>query len=65
MVIMANNQQTRFKEPLWVIMWLGTALRAEQRKYEKCPVLPDMVPGHEAAEAWGYVVAGYILLEGV
>ena len=60
---MATNQQIQFKDPRWVIAWLETALRAEQKKYEQCPVLPDMVPGHESAQAWGYVVAGYFLLE--
>ena len=60
---MATNQQIQFKDPRWVIVWLETALRAEQKKYEQCPVLPDMVPGHESAQAWGYVVTGYFLLE--
>ena len=60
---MATNQQNKFKDPRLVIAWLETALRAEQKKYEQCPVLRDMEPGHEAAQAWGYVVAGYFLLE--
>ena len=25
--------------------------------------MPDLVPGHEVAQAWGYVVAGYFLVE--
>ena len=37
--------------------------KGEKEKYEKCPVIPDMVPGHEAAQGWGYVVTSYFLLE--
>ncbi len=57
------DQIINFKDPLWITAWLDTALRAEQNKYKKCPVLRDLVPGHEAAQAWGYVVAGYFLVE--
>ena len=57
------NQTIDFKEPLWIIAWLDTALEKEQEKYKKCPVMPDLVPGHEVAQAWGYVVAGYFLVE--
>ena len=35
----------------------------EKEKYERCPVVPDMVPGHESAQGWGFVVAGYFLVE--
>ena len=52
-----------FKDPLWITAWLDTALEKEKRKYELCPVIPDMVPGHNAAQGWGYVVAGYFLIE--
>ena len=60
---MAANQTTDFKKPLWIIKWLDTALEKEKEKYRKCPIVPDMVPGHDAAQGWGYVVAGYFLLE--
>ena len=43
--------------------WLDTALKKEKEKFEKCPIMPDMVPGHEAAQGWGYVVTGYFLVE--
>ena len=43
--------------------WLDTALKKEKEKYEKCPVTPDLVPGHEVAQGWGFVVAGYFLVE--
>ncbi len=43
--------------------WLDTALRMEKRKFEACPVRRDLVPGHEVAQAWGFVVVGYFLVE--
>lgn len=52
-----------YKKPLYVHAWLDTALKKEWQKYTATPVTPDMVPGHELAQAWGYVVAGYSLLE--
>ena len=60
---MAANQTIDFKDPLWITAWLDTALKKEKEKYEKCPVMPDMVSGHEAAQGWGYVVVGYFLVE--
>lgn len=52
-----------YKEPLYVWAWLETALKKEWQKYAATPVTPDMMPGHELAQAWGYVVAGYSLIE--
>ncbi len=60
---MAVNQTIDFKDPLWILKWLDTALNKEKEKYSKCPVTPDCVPGHHEAEGWGYVVAGYFLVE--
>ena len=60
---MASNQKIQFKNPQQAITWLETALRSEQAKFKQCPVLPDLVPGFEAANAWGYVVPGYFLIE--
>ena len=60
---MAANQTIDFKDPLWIITWLDTALKKEKEKYKKCPVMPDLIPGHVAAQGWGYVVAGYFLVE--
>lgn len=60
---MATDQTIKFKDPLWILKWLDTALEKEKGKYQKCPVIPDMVPGHDAAQGWGYVVAGYFLVE--
>ena len=57
------NQTIDFKDPLCITTWLDTALQKEQEKYKKCPVLPDFAPGYEEAQAWGYVVAGYFLVE--
>ena len=44
-------------------MSLDAALKKEQEKHKKCPVTPDMFPGYEMAQGWGYVVAGYFLVE--
>ena len=60
---MTDPKGIRFKDRTWVLAWLDTALEKEKEKYAKCPVIPDMVPGHEAAQGWGYVVAGYALVE--
>ena len=60
---MAADQSIKFKKPSWILAWLDTALEKEKEKYQKCPVVPDMVPGHAAAQGWGYVVAGYFLVE--
>lgn len=60
---MTDRKGTKFKGSTWILAWLETALKKEKEKYAKCPVVPDMVPGHEAAQGWGYVVAGYALVE--
>ena len=52
-----------YKEPLYIWAWLETALQKEWQKFKTTPVMPDMAPGHEEAQAWGYVVAGYFLIE--
>ena len=57
------DQTIDFKDPLWIAEGLDTALKKEQEKYKKSPVIPDVVPGIEVAQAWGYVVAGYFLVE--
>ena len=60
---MAANRTAAFKDPLWSTAWLEAALKKEQEKYNSCPVMPDMVPGYVDAQAWGYVVLGYFLVE--
>lgn len=60
---MTTSQNIAFKDPLWIRHFLDTALKKEKEKYKKCPVGRDMVPDHEAAEWWGFVVTGYCLLE--
>lgn len=60
---MAANRTAAFKDPLWSTAWLEAALEKEQEKFDKCPVMPDMVPGYVDAQAWGYVVLGYFLVE--
>ena len=58
-----SNNTIDFKDATSSLKWLDTALRMEKEKYAKCPVKRDMVPGHEVAQGWGYVVAGYSLVE--
>ena len=60
---MATTQNGDFKDPNYIVAWLDTALDKEKEKYAKCPVKPDIFPGHEVAQGWGYVVAGYFLVE--
>ena len=60
---MTTDKTIAYKDPLRIAVWLETALEKEQEKYRKCPENPDMVPGHESAQGWGYVIAGYSLLE--
>lgn len=52
-----------YKDPLYLLAWLEAALKKEWQKYAATPVTPDLIAGHEAAQAWGYVVAGYFLIE--
>ena len=51
------------KPPLFIWAWLDTALKKEWEKFASCPVTPDLAPGHELAQGWAYVVAGYSLIE--
>ena len=60
---MTKAKTINFNDPLWMTAWLDAALSKEQEKYSKCPVLVDSLPGYVDAQAWGYVVAGYFLLE--
>ena len=57
------TKKTTYKDPLYVLGWLDTALKKEWQKYPATPVTPDMFPSHEIAQDWGYVVAGYFLIE--
>ncbi len=57
------SQKINFRTSTEIIHYLKTALKKEQEKYEKCPIVPDMMPGHEAASAWGFVITGYFLVE--
>ena len=48
---------------LYSVAYLSAALEMEQMKINNIPVTPDCAPGYKDAKAWGYVVAGYFLLE--
>ena len=52
-----------FKKPSLALAWLETALKKEKEKYQKCPVVQDIVHDCMAAQGWGYVIAGYFLVE--
>ena len=58
-----SNGIINFKDKKYALHWLETALDMEKEKYATCPVKNDLVPGQVNAQAWGYVVAGYFLLE--
>lgn len=60
---MTENQTINFKSPKWIIILLNAALKKEKEKYTKSPVKRDLVPEYESVEGWGYVVAGYSLVE--
>ena len=57
------TEKITYKDSRYVLTWLDTALKKEWQKYTATPVTPDMIPGHDTAQAWGYVVAGYFLIE--
>ena len=57
------TEKITYKDPRYVLTWLDTALKKEWQKYTATPVTPDMIPGYDIAQAWGYVVAGYFLIE--
>ena len=58
-----SGNTINFKDALWMTAWLDMALKMEKDKLKSCPVIRDLVPGAEVAQAWGYVVAGYFLVE--
>ena len=48
---------------MYITRWLETAWKKEKEKYEKCPVMRDMVQDYVTAQGWGYAVVGYFLVE--
>ena len=62
-MVKVKNPERVFKEPLYMTAWLDVALEKEKEKYEICPIVPDMAPGYDEAQAWGYIVTGYFLAE--
>ena len=54
---------TTYKERLWTWHWLRAALNKERKKYAASPVEPDLMPDYENTQGWGYIVAGYFLIE--
>lgn len=62
-MIVVANQSIAFKDSSQIAMSLDAALKKEQEKYGKCPITRDLFPEYEMAQGWGYVVAGYFLVE--
>lgn len=60
-----SNNAIDFKDPALSLKWIDTALKIEKEKFAKIPVERDKFSGHEIAQGWGYVVAGYFLVEQV
>ncbi len=60
---MADTATRELKEPKVAALGLEFAFDMEERKFTTCPVRPDMIPDYETAQAWGYVVAAYSLVE--
>ena len=58
---MTNNRN--YKNALDISICLESALKMECQKLRKSPVKPDLHPSYELAQAWGYVVAAYSLIE--
>lgn len=52
-----------YKETHEILIWLDTALKMEWKKLRATPVRSDLVPDHMVAQGWGYVIAGYSLIE--
>ena len=52
-----------YKETHEILIWLDTALKMEWKKLADTPVTPDLDPGYMVAKGWGYVIAGYSLIE--
>ena len=58
-----RKRTTVYKGHTLALASLGRALEQEKEKNNQCPVLPDMAADYVNAGGWGYVVAGYSLLE--
>ena len=58
-----RKSTTVYKGHTLALASLDRALEHEKKKNNQCPVLPDMAADHVNAGGWGYVVAGYSLLE--
>lgn len=54
---------SEFKDPSKVSIWLETALKFERQKCASNPIHRDIVDEFNYAQAWGFIVAGYFLLE--
>lgn len=57
------TSQFDYKNSSKISAWLNTALVSECQKYKSNPIYSDIVVEFNYAQAWGFIVAGYFLLE--
>ncbi len=57
------TDNVKHKDRPWALVGLEVALEMEWQKFSVSPIRPDLVPEYTHAQAWGYVVAAYSLLE--
>lgn len=57
------KEQFMFRESVFLAEFLEAALEKEKEKYGKCPVAQHRDADYTATQGWGFVVAGYFLVE--
>lgn len=57
------TNEISYKDSRFIVTWMDLALKAEWRKFAQVPVTRDIIPEAEVAQGWGYVIAGYSLIE--
>ena len=55
--------EINFKDSSKMLIWLDTALEFEWKKFTSNPIRRDIVVDYTHAQAWGFIVTGYFLLE--
>lgn len=55
--------EIKLKDSSKTSKWLDAALEFERKKYASNPIQRDIVVEFNYAQAWGFIVAGYFLLE--
>ena len=57
------TDKINYKSPLHIWVWMKAALEMECKKFNATPVTADLIPDYMLAQALGYVVTGYSLIE--